>query len=722
MFLLREQVGARRLIAVALAAALCAALTAPVASAQVDAPEPRTPATSSPAEEISDDTLARLISSAHAMPPEATAHVEVFGADLDAVSAAVTAAGGEVTGYVDGYFIEAIVPVGALESIYAHEATGEIYPLTRSSPTATTVGPPTSSVVLQNVVRETIKLAPWHDAGHLGAGQKIGIIDHFGETELERSIALKRLPPIADMFCRNAGRPCQLASADGGSHGVGVAEIIHAIAPDAELYLATVRSQSDTREAVEWFAANDVTVVNRSVLSELDGPGDGTGPMASIVDLAVAQGIVWVTAAGNAAGDPRVHPGENWVGTFNDPDGNGVHNWRNGSERMPFDCGFILGMRWDDWDTNTIPTDYDILVYDNVDDLTPEASGQSRQRKASHQPLERGIDTTCVNGPLDTDYISIVMTEDLQPDGVDELQILTNRSGLGEWVNEHSATLPGADSKSPGVVSVGASTSPSSLDVASYSSEGPTFDGRSGVDLVAPSCIPGASMPGCFTGTSAASPVVAGIMAMFRGAGVFTSTDQVDAVIDLLTVDAGVPGRDPVYGQGSMILRSPEQIFIQDTLPRCFGLPATIVGTPGDDVIVGTPGVDIVFARQGDDQISTIDGNDIICGGFGDDQILAGTGADVILAGPGADTVRGQAGNDFINGGHGHDDIEGNEGTDELRGYTGRDYVKGGNGNDDVFGGAGNDRLVGGNGNDQLFGGEGLDRCRPPLEEAVSCR
>lgn len=280
----------------------------------------------------------------------------------------------------------------------------------------------------------------------------------------------------------------------------------------------------------------------------------------------------------------------------------------------------------------------------------------------------------------------------------------------------------GADSKSPGVVSVGASTSPGSLDAASYSSEGPTFDGRSGVDLVAPSCIPGASMPGCFTGTSAASPVVAGIMAVFRGASVFTSTDQVDAVIELLTVDAGLPGRDTVYGQGAMVLRSPEQIFVQDSLPRCFGIPATIIGTSGDDVLVGTPGVDIVFARQGDDQISTGDGNDIICAGFGDDQILAGTGADVILAGPGADLVRGQAGNDFINGGHGHDDIEGNEGTDELRGYTGRDYVKGGNGNDDVFGGSGNDRLVGGDGNDQLFGGEGLDRCRPPLESAVSCR
>ncbi len=724
MFLLREQVEARQLFAVALASVLCAALTAPVASAAVEqsAVEPGSTSSLEPADEISDDTLSRLIANADRMPPEASAHVEVYGDDLDLVSDVVTASGGEVTGRVDGYFVEAIVPADALGPIYAHEATGEIYPLTRSSPTAVTVGASTSSVILQSVVRDTIKLAPWHDAGHLGEGQRIGIIDHFGEIELERSIALGRLPAISGMFCRNAGRACDLAAVDGGSHGVGVSEIIHAIAPEAELYLATVRSQSDTREAVDWFAANGVTVVNRSVLTELDGPGDGTGPMASIVDYAVDQGIVWVTAAGNAAGDSSVHPGENWVGMFNDPDGNGVHNWRDGSERMPFDCGFILGMRWDDWDLSTVPTDYDILIYDNLDDVAPEASGQSRQRTAAHQPLERGIETSCVNGPNDVDYISIVMTEDLQPDGVDEIQILTNRSGLGEWVNEHAATLPGADSKSPGVVSVGASNSPGSLAAASYSSQGPTFDGRTGVDLVAPSCITGTSIPGCFTGTSAASPAVAGVLSVLRGAGVFTSADEVDTVIDLLTVDTGTLGRDPLYGQGSMILRSPEQIFVQESLPRCFGLPATIVGTAGDDVIIGTAGVDIVFARQGNDRVSALGGNDIICGGFGDDQIFGGTGADSILAGPGADTVRGLAGNDVINGGHGHDDLEGNEGADEIRGYTGRDYLKGGNGNDLVFGGSGNDRLVGGDGNDDLFGGEGVDQCRSPYEQIFSCR
>lgn len=109
----------------------------------------------------------------------------------------------------------------------------------------------------------------------------------------------------------------------GDDHGVGVAEIIADLAPDAELYLAVVYSAADLQAAVDWFATNGVTVINRSQTAEYDGPGDGTGPTAAVVDDAVAHGMLWANAAGNASG-PRATPVSTSLRTpWEDPDGDG---------------------------------------------------------------------------------------------------------------------------------------------------------------------------------------------------------------------------------------------------------------------------------------------------------------------------------------------------------------------------------------------------------------
>ena len=63
------------------------------------------------------------------------------------------------------------------------------------------------------------------------------------------------------------------------------------MAPDAELYIATVNTASDLWAAVDWFAANGVTIVTRSLGSGYDGPGDGTGPLDAVADHAVAPGV-----------------------------------------------------------------------------------------------------------------------------------------------------------------------------------------------------------------------------------------------------------------------------------------------------------------------------------------------------------------------------------------------------------------------------------------------
>lgn len=668
---------------------------------------------------IADSALAQLAGNPNFAPTSAIVNIEAHGADLDAVRAAIAAVGGEPYGEVPGFFVEARIPINRLEALQAAPAVARLNDVTRIS-NEPVDGSLANNPALTSILEDSVLLDQWHTAGHRGAGQRIGILDIFGAAELQLAISENRIPAPAGTFCQRNGRQCPISAIGGGPHGVGVAEIVHQVAPDAELYFATVLTIADLAAAVEWFGQQGVTVINRSETSELDGPGDGTGPTASIVDRAVELNMVWVAAAGNAGGR-GASEGQNWIGEFNDPDGNGFHNFRDGSERMAFTCGFILGMRWDDWDDGTIPTDYDIWIYDTPTARTTESRGDDPQSSTAHIPLEH-VNTRC-NSETDIDYIAIQRYAETQSDGVDEIQILGNQTLMAEWTNNRSATGPGNDSANPGAVVVGASLRATDNTLAGYSSQGPTFDGRNGVDLLAPSCLP---IPDffsfCFSGTSASAPVIGGIVGVLRGAGLVGRAADIDPLLEAITIDGGTPGPDPQHGHGFLNLPSPTTLGVLTTFPTCNGVRATIIGTAGDDVLVGTDGVDVVFAGAGNDRINGLGGNDIICGGFGDDVILAGEGNDTVFAGPGADEVTGQDGDDAINGGHGHDDIEGNRGDDEILGFTGRDHLKGGLGTDLIRGGDGRDRLIGGDGDDQIFGGNGVDYCRDALEHGVSCR
>ncbi|MCP3973274.1 MAG: hypothetical protein GY720_02135 [bacterium] len=96
----------------------------------------------------------------------------------------------------------------------------------------------------------------------------------------------------------------------------------------------------------------------------------------------------------------------------------------------------------------------------------------------------------------------------------------------------------------------------------------------------------------------------------------------------------------------------------------CKDREATIVGTPGPDVLDGTNGKDVIHGLGGNDVIRGLGGADIICGGAGDDVIRGYKGADRIYGGGGDDDLRG---------GKGHDRIYGKAGTDTASGGTGSD-------------------------------------------------
>lgn len=134
--------------------------------------------------------------------------------------------------------------------------------------------------------------------------------------------------------------------------------------------------------------------------------------------------------------------------------------------------------------------------------------------------------------------------------------------------------------------------------------------------------------------------------------------------------------------------------------PACWGKPATIVGTTGNDTITGTAGADVIVAGAGNDTITTLGGNDTVCAGEGDDVVDTGDGDDFVLGGPGADTIAGGAGNDQLTGNAGLGDT--NDVGDVINGGAGEDFIDGWVGDDMLDGGPGDDTLRGEEGNDTV--------------------
>ena len=92
--------------------------------------------------------------------------------------------------------------------------------------------------------------------------------------------------------------------------------------------------------------------------------------------------------------------------------------------------------------------------------------------------------------------------------------------------------------------------------------------------------------------------------------------------------------------------------------PNCEGLPATIVGTDGNDTLEGTAAVDVIVAKGGSDVIRSYGGSDVVCGGPGNDRMMTGDGDDVVIGGTGDDWVFSVAGGDRVVGGEGDETVD----------------------------------------------------------------
>jgi subtilisin family serine protease len=373
-------------------------------------------------------------------------------------------------------------------------------------------------------------------AGWRGQNVKIAIID-LGFAGLSRALDSKVIKREVIVDTQDyTGEGLEV----GTSHGTGVAEIVHAMAPQAWLYLKKVADEIDLSNAVDDAIAQGVQIINYSVGVANANFGDGTGIVAAIADRARAHGILWVNAAGN-------HAQSHWMGPFSDRNFNNWLEFAPGREelliKVDFPGSIQLYLTWDDWPRTA--QDFDLFLYDAQGRLV--ASSQNYQT-GFEEPTEQIEYVAWAPGV----YRARVLARRVFRTNI-RLKIFNLSQQPIEPNVPAGSILTPADAR--GAFAVGAISVRSWKDGPQepFSSQGPTSDGRIKPDIAGPDGVSSFTLT-YFSGTSASAPHVAGAAALLLSQHPEWTADQLESALEAQAVDLGEPGKDNIYGAGRLDL------------------------------------------------------------------------------------------------------------------------------------------------------------------------
>ena len=161
----------------------------------------------------------------------------------------------------------------------------------------------------------------WHGKGWRGQGVKVAILDsgfrgyktHLGEA-------------LPDHVTARSFRADGNLEAKDSEHGILCGEVVHAIAPEAELLFANWEAEQPEQflEAVRWARREGARIITCSLIMPTWSDGEGGGSVHKALTEAIGNGdqsedVLFFACAGNTAQ-------RHWGGPFHDG-GDGWHEW-----------------------------------------------------------------------------------------------------------------------------------------------------------------------------------------------------------------------------------------------------------------------------------------------------------------------------------------------------------------------------------------------------------
>ncbi|MEP6955526.1 MAG: S8 family serine peptidase [Chthoniobacterales bacterium] len=544
------------------------------------------------------------------------ANVDIVAPVTDGLLGAIRAAGGEIINAVpEESAIRALLPVSAAESIAAREDVTFIRPADLAFSNSGSVN--SQGDVTHNSNKTRID----HPTAN-GAGVKVGVLS----TSINNNVnSFGQAKQSGDMDPNNtfvlAGQ-AGTANAKGGE-GLAMLEIVHDLAPAAQLYFATGFSgQAQMAQNIRNLAAAGCRVIIDDIGYFAETPfQDGT--IAKAITDVSAQGVLYFSSAANSGNLQSGNSGT-WEGNFvkgGSVNGFGqYHKFKRGVviDRVTQGGGSPTYLFWSD-PLGASGNDYDIFVFDAFDNMV---SAGNDSQTGTQDPIE------FVPAPQQGEQIVIYKFSGQ----IRCLHLNTNRARLAVGTSGNTkghnasgadnafcvAAAPAAAHDGPGSPN-GPFPNPfnSSNKVENFSSDGfrriffkangdPITPGNlkvpGGQVLLKPditaadgvvTTLPSNSGLNPFFGTSAAAPHAGAIAAQLLSFRPSSTPNQIRLALNASAIDILTRGIDRASGRG--IVMAPKALNSLVNMP--FAVPGSIEPEVTDDLPIALePDEDEIFA------------------------------------------------------------------------------------------------------------------------------